>query len=82
QQVEDSLSSLRILAEQKKTQESSLAHARLTEQLMMHHYMAGLKPYSDVLMAQTARLNSEQAMLAVRQSRLDASVALIQALGG
>jgi outer membrane protein TolC len=34
------------------------------------------------LTAQTARLGSEQALLAVRQSRLDASVALIQALGG
>lgn len=82
QQVEDNLSSMRILAEQKKVQEASLTHARTTEQLMMHHYMAGLKPYSDVLMAQTARLTSEQALLAVRQSRLDASVALIQALGG
>jgi len=82
QQVEDNLSALRILAEQKKVQESSVAHARTTEQLMMHHYMGGLEPYNSVLMAQTARLNSEQAMLVVRQSRLDASVALIQALGG
>jgi NodT family efflux transporter outer membrane factor (OMF) lipoprotein len=82
QQVEDNLSAMRILAEQKKVQEASLAHARTTEQLMMHHYMGGLEPYNSVLMAQTGRLGSEQAMLAVRQSRLDASVALIQALGG
>ncbi|MFY9288189.1 MAG: efflux transporter outer membrane subunit [Alphaproteobacteria bacterium] len=82
QQVEDNLSAMRILTEQKKTQEASLTHARMSEQLMMHHYMAGLKPFSDVLMAQTARLISEQTLLAVRQSRLGASVALIQALGG
>lgn len=82
QQVEDNLAALRILTEQKKVQQSSLAHARTVQELMMHHYMAGLKPYNDVLMAQTSRLTGEQALLAVRQSRLDASVALIQALGG
>ncbi len=82
QQVEDNLSSMHILAEQKKVQEASLAHARTIEQLMLHHYMGGLEPYNSVLTAQTARLNSEQALLAVRQARLDASVGLIQALGG
>ncbi|MDE1900593.1 MAG: efflux transporter outer membrane subunit [Alphaproteobacteria bacterium] len=82
QQVEDNLSSMRILAEQKKMQDASAAHARTTEQLMMHHYMGGLEPYSAVLMAQTERLRDERMLLAVRQSRLDASIALIQALGG
>jgi NodT family efflux transporter outer membrane factor (OMF) lipoprotein len=82
QQVEDGLSSLHILADQEKVQKASVAHAQTTEQLMLHHYMGGLEPYSSVLAAQTARLGSEQALLVVRQSRLNASVGLIQALGG
>ena len=82
QQVEDSLSDLRILAEEEKSQEASLDHARITEQLMGHHYMDGLEPYNSFLMAQTARLASERDLLVVRQSHLDASVALIESLGG
>jgi len=81
-QVEDELASLRILADQRKVQETAVTHARLTEELMMNQYMSGTVPYSSVLAAQTARLNNETTLLAVRESRLDASVALIEALGG
>ncbi len=82
QQVEDNLAALRILAEQRTVQEISVSHARATEQLMRQRYMNGAVPYSSVLTAQTARLNDEQSLLKLRQNRLDASVALIQALGG
>jgi NodT family efflux transporter outer membrane factor (OMF) lipoprotein len=82
QQVEDNLASVRILTEQRKAQEASVAHARMAEKLTLAQYTRGIDPYSSVLAAQNARLGNEQTLLMVRQSRLDASIALIQALGG
>ncbi|MDE2030098.1 MAG: TolC family protein, partial [Alphaproteobacteria bacterium] len=81
-QVEDELASLHILADQRKIQETAVGHARLTEQLTMHQYTSGTVPYSSVLAAQTTRLDNDVMLLMVRQNRLDASVAFIQALGG
>jgi outer membrane protein TolC len=82
QQVEDNLSSLRILAEQAKVEDATVADARKAEQLTLNQYKEGIVPYNNVLTAQTATLGNEQAALAVQDSRLDASVGLIQALGG
>ena len=39
-------------------------------------------PYSSVITAQTTRLSAEETALTVLSSRLQASVALIEALGG
>jgi len=39
-------------------------------------------PYSSVITAQTTRLSAEQTALSVLSTRLQASVALIEALGG
>ena len=39
-------------------------------------------PYSSVITAQTTRLSAEETALTVLSSRLQASIALIQALGG
>ncbi len=82
QQVEDGLASMRILAEERATQEAAVAHARAVEKLALSQYKRGVAPYADVLTAQSAELTNEQALLMTRQSRMDASVALIQALGG
>lgn len=82
QQVEDSLSTLRNLSEQKKKLEISLSHARELEQLAVSQYEKGIGSYDDVLVAQNNRLVSEQNLLMVRASRLDASVAFIEAIGG
>lgn len=82
QQVEDSLSTLRNLSEQKKKLEISLSHSKELQQLALSQYEKGIGSYGDVLVAQNNRLVSEQNLLMVRTSRLAASVAFIEAIGG
>ncbi|MDE2029548.1 MAG: efflux transporter outer membrane subunit [Alphaproteobacteria bacterium] len=82
QQVEDNLAALRILADQRKTQEAAVDHARLAERLAFQQYTSGTAPYNNVLTAQSTHLENEVTLLNIRQSRLNADVALIQALGG
>jgi NodT family efflux transporter outer membrane factor (OMF) lipoprotein len=82
QQVEDQLAALRILAQQAAAEDAALASAREAERLTLNQYKAGTVAYTSVIIAQTAALNNAQAALNIQQSRLAASVALIQALGG
>ena len=82
QQVEDELASLRILEQQVAVQEQTVKSANLAVQLTLNQYRAGTVAYTAVVTAQTVALADAQTLLNIRQSRLDASVALIQALGG
>jgi NodT family efflux transporter outer membrane factor (OMF) lipoprotein len=82
QQVEDELAALRILAQQAAAEDIAVASAREAERIITNQYKAGTVAYTNVVVAQTAALTNAQAALAVRQSRLVASVALIEALGG
>ena len=82
QQVEDNLSALRILGQQAKAVDAAVTDGRKAEQLTLNQYKAGIVPFNNVLTAETVRLNNEQNALTVHKNRLDASVALIQALGG
>ncbi|MDE2030411.1 MAG: efflux transporter outer membrane subunit [Alphaproteobacteria bacterium] len=82
QQVEDSLAAQHILMEQRKTQEASALHAHEAEQLAYRRYMNGVAPYNNVLTAKAVALKDDQKLLMVREARLDASIALIEALGG
>jgi len=82
QQVEDQLAALRILAQQQQAEEQTVADAHKTEELVLNQYKEGTVPYSSVLTAQTTTLTAEQAALTVRASRFNASVVLIEALGG
>ena len=82
QQVEDQLSGLRILAEQAAAEDIAVAASREAERIITNQYKAGTVAYTNVVVAQTAALVNAEAALTVRQSRLLASVALIQALGG
>jgi hypothetical protein len=54
--------------------------AKEAERLILNQYKAGTLAYTSVVTAQAAALSSEQT--AVRENRLIASVALIEALGG
>ncbi|HEV3323392.1 MAG TPA: hypothetical protein VG147_14505, partial [Solirubrobacteraceae bacterium] len=56
--------------------------ANLAVQLTLNQYKAGTVAYTSVVTAQTIALSDAQTLLTLRQSRLTASVALIQALGG
>jgi NodT family efflux transporter outer membrane factor (OMF) lipoprotein len=82
QQVEDDIATLRILEQRAVIEESVVKAAREAETLTLNQYKAGTVPYSSVISAQTTRLTSEENALNVLSGRLQASVALIQGLGG
>jgi NodT family efflux transporter outer membrane factor (OMF) lipoprotein len=82
QQVEDALSNLRILEAQAKAQAIAVSSTARAVGATMNAYRAGTVPYTSVITEQTQLLANKQTALAIQQSRLVASVALIQALGG
>ena len=82
QQVEDDLAQLRILEQQAAAETQAVQSAQLAERLILNQYLAGTVDYTTVVTAQTAALSNEQTALSITQSRLTASVALIEALGG
>jgi NodT family efflux transporter outer membrane factor (OMF) lipoprotein len=82
QQVEDELAALRILEGQYQVADQTVKDANLAVTLTLNQYRAGIVAYTAVVTAQAIALTDAQALLSVRQSRLVASVTLIQALGG
>ena len=82
QQVEDALSDLRILEQQAAAQAIAVELARKAVEVTLNTYLAGTAAYTSVITEQTLLLSDQQAALAVQQSRLVASVALVEALGG
>jgi NodT family efflux transporter outer membrane factor (OMF) lipoprotein len=82
QQVEDELASLRILEQQFRVADQTVKDANLAVTLALNQYRAGTVAYTAVVTAQAIALNDAQTLLNIRQSRLVASVTLIQALGG
>jgi NodT family efflux transporter outer membrane factor (OMF) lipoprotein len=82
QQVEDQIVTLRVLEQEGVIQDETVVKAREAEALTLNQYKAGTVPYSSVITAQTTRLSAEETALSVLSSRLQASVALIMALGG
>ncbi len=82
QQVEDELATLRILEQQFAVQDRATQSANLAAQLTLNQYRAGTVAYTAVVTAQTIALADALTLLTIRQSRMTASVALIQALGG
>jgi NodT family efflux transporter outer membrane factor (OMF) lipoprotein len=82
EQVEDNVVTLRVLEQQAVIEEAAVAAAREAEKLTLNQYKAGTVPYSSVITAQTTRLTAEETALTVLSSRLQASVALIEAVGG
>jgi outer membrane protein TolC len=82
QQVEDQIVTLRVLEQEGLIEDETVKAAREAEALTLNQYKAGTVPYSSVITAQTTRLSAEETALQVLSSRLQASVALIEALGG
>ena len=82
QQVEDEIVTLRVLEQEGAIEDDTVKKAREAEALTLNQYKAGTVPYSSVITAQTVRLSAEETALQVLSSRLQASVALILALGG
>jgi NodT family efflux transporter outer membrane factor (OMF) lipoprotein len=82
QQVEDNLAALRILAQAVEQQNSAIESAQRNLEEAEVRYRAGLDPYLNVVTAQIALLNDQQAAVNFREQQLAASVQLIKALGG
>ena len=71
-----------MLEQEGAIEDETVKKAREAETLTLNQYKAGTVPYSSVITAQTTRLSAEETALQVLSSRLQASVALIEALGG
>jgi len=82
QEVEDNLSSLRILEQESAKQHEATGAAENSLQLSMNRYKGGLVTYLEVITAQSIALNNERTEVDLLRRRMDASVQLIKALGG
>ena len=82
QQVEDGLSTLRILEQQAGALDTAVRSAQRSLQIALNTYRAGTAVYTAVITQQTALLGNQESALSVQEQRLLASVALVQALGG
>jgi NodT family efflux transporter outer membrane factor (OMF) lipoprotein len=82
QNVEDELSSLRVLAEQIQVEDAAVQSAKRAVEISLNEYQAGTIPYTTVITAQTTLLSDQESALLVQENRLIASVALVEALGG
>jgi NodT family efflux transporter outer membrane factor (OMF) lipoprotein len=82
QQVEDNLSTLRVLAEESGMQEQAVEAANQSLQLETERYKAGTSSYLNVITVQTIALNNQRTAVTLLQRRMTAAVSLIVALGG
>ncbi len=82
QQVEDALSTLRILRQQSVVQAQAVTDSQRAAQIALNEYRAGTQAYTAVITAQNTLLAAQQTALSIEQQQLAAAVALIQALGG
>jgi NodT family efflux transporter outer membrane factor (OMF) lipoprotein len=82
QQVEDNLSTLRILSVQIQQQDGAVKSADRNLGLATDRYRLGIDPYLNVITAQTTLLTNEQSAVNLRIQQMTASVQLVEALGG
>jgi outer membrane protein TolC len=82
QNVEDELSTLRVLAQQIGVERAAVQSAQRAVEISLNEYQAGTVPYTTVITAQATLLSDQENALLVQENRLIASVALVQALGG
>jgi len=81
-QVEDSLSDLRVLDEEAKTQDAAVAAANRALEQTTNRYKGGLDTYLTVITAQSAALANERTAVSLLTRRLTSTVLLVKALGG
>jgi NodT family efflux transporter outer membrane factor (OMF) lipoprotein len=82
QEVEDNLSTLRILELEIAKQHEATQSAENSQDLAMNRYKGGLVTYLEVITAQSIALSNERTEVDLMQRRMDASVQLVRALGG
>ncbi|MEO6422008.1 MAG: efflux transporter outer membrane subunit [Candidatus Nitrotoga sp.] len=82
QEVEDNLSTLRILNEEAKVQIEATRSAKESVTLFNNQYIAGTVSYLNVVTAQATALDADIRSLNITGRSLVASTALLKALGG
>ncbi len=82
QQVEDALSTLRVLENESGEVRQTVAAAQRSLDISTAQYKAGVSNYLPVITAQTALLSNQRTEVTLLARRLVASVQLIEALGG
>ncbi len=81
-EVEDDLAAVRYLAAQERNQAEAARQAERTRELATTRYRDGASDYLEVVIAQTAALDAERALLTLRSNQLQAATDLVRALGG
>jgi NodT family efflux transporter outer membrane factor (OMF) lipoprotein len=82
QEVEDNLSTLRILEQELAKQREATASAENSLQLSLNRYKGGLVTYLEVITAQTVALTNERTEVDLLRRRMGATILLVKALGG
>jgi outer membrane protein TolC len=82
QQVEDNLAALRFLSQSVEQQNAAVEAATRSLREATVRYKAGVDPYLNVTVAQTALLSDQQTAVNFRMQEMVASIQLIKALGG
>ncbi|HYL50017.1 MAG TPA: efflux transporter outer membrane subunit [Stellaceae bacterium] len=82
QGVEDNLAALKVLQNQAMVQDTAVGASSEAERLILNQYLAGTVDYTSVVTAEATALADRETALTVLQSRLNASVLLVENLGG
>ena len=80
--VADAITAVRSFDEQIAASDEAVATTRAAYDLAMQRYKGGVGNYIEALSVQQALLGAEQQVTRLRAQRTDASIALVQALGG
>lgn len=82
QEVEDNLSTLRVLDQESQVQDQAVKAAQLSERLALSQYQAGTTTYLSVVTTQATSLTNQRTAVQLLGRQLVASVALVKATGG
>jgi NodT family efflux transporter outer membrane factor (OMF) lipoprotein len=81
-EVEDNLSSLRLLKKENEAQDRAVLSSRTALRMSLSQYREGMITYLQVVSTQTAALTNESNAIRARGQSLIAAVNLVKALGG
>ncbi len=82
QDVEDDLSDLHLFAQEAQQDQKAADAATATVNMSTNLYRDGAASYLDVVVAQTAALQAQQAVVDIRTRQMGAAVRLVRDLGG
>ena len=80
--VEDELSSLRVLGQESIAEQAAVASAQHSFDISNRRYKGGVTSYLEVLTAEQVLLQNQQTAVGLQTRQFVASVGLIRSLGG